>query len=47
MLDVADTFTAAMRLYEANGWRRIGRVTPEFPSEEPFGEFAYLAETGR
>ena len=42
MLDVAATFTAAIQLYGANGWRRIGTVTREFPSEGPLEEFVYL-----
>jgi GNAT superfamily N-acetyltransferase len=48
MLDVATRLEPAIRLYEANGWRRIGTVTLQFWSEDPLEEFVYLApETGR
>lgn len=41
-LDVAVTLGAAIRLYDAMGWERIGAVTATFREADPLDEHVYL-----
>ena len=41
VLDVATHFTAARRLYERAGWRRLGQVSVDVGDGRTFAEFVY------
>jgi ribosomal protein S18 acetylase RimI-like enzyme len=46
LLDVTTHSTAAVRLYERCGWRRVGRVAVAFSDRLTFDEFVYLGPDG-
>jgi GNAT superfamily N-acetyltransferase len=45
ILDVVTTYHAAVTLYEALGWTRLGAVTVQFPGSPKIDEFVYRAPT--
>ncbi len=42
ILDVVDRHVAAIRLYESNGWIRLGQVTVTFGRGVPIDEFVFI-----
>jgi GNAT superfamily N-acetyltransferase len=42
MLDVVPQFTSAVALYEACGWRRVGRVVVALPDGTSLDELVYV-----
>ena len=46
ILDVVGNLAAAIRLYEQQGWLRLGRVTVTFRDALTIDEFVYLAPPG-
>ena len=42
ILDVVDRHVAAIRLYESNGWIRLGQVTVTFGRGVPIEEFVFI-----
>jgi GNAT superfamily N-acetyltransferase len=46
-LDVVTRYAAAIALYEAQGWQRIGRVAIPMPDGELVDEYVYVPSTGR
>lgn len=46
VLDVVDVHQAAIALYDACGWTRVGEVRWELPGGRPFREFVYVAPSG-
>jgi GNAT superfamily N-acetyltransferase len=43
ILDVGTTYTAAVRLYEATGWQRIGTVDFPMPDGHSLPEYVYVS----
>jgi ribosomal protein S18 acetylase RimI-like enzyme len=46
-LDVVTSYAAAIAMYEAEGWQRIGRIAIPMPNGERVDEYVYVPPTSR